>query len=81
MKALVVEHLGETGSLKEIPVPKPGTNEILVRVTAAGVNPIDWKQRNRPETKFPLVVGRDFAGVVSETGKRVAKYREGERLF
>jgi NADPH:quinone reductase-like Zn-dependent oxidoreductase len=81
MKALVVEHLGDAGSLKEIPVPKPGPHEILVRVTAAGVNPIDWKQRDRPETRFPLVVGRDFAGVVSELGERVTKYREGERLF
>jgi NADPH:quinone reductase-like Zn-dependent oxidoreductase len=81
VKALVVEHLGATGSLKEIPVPKPGAHEILVRVTAAGVNPVDWKQRNRPDTKFPLVVGRDFAGVVSEPGARVTKYREGERLF
>jgi NADPH:quinone reductase-like Zn-dependent oxidoreductase len=81
MKALVVEHLGDAGSLKEIPVPKAGPHEILVRVTAAGVNPIDWKQRDRPETKFPLVVGRDFAGVVSELGERVTKYREGERLF
>lgn len=81
LKALVVEHLGDAGSLKEIPVPKPGPHEVLVRVTAAGVNPIDWKQRSRPETKFPLVVGRDFAGVVSEPGGRVANYREGERLF
>lgn len=81
LKALVVEHLGETGSLKEIPVPKPGPHDILVRVTAAGVNPVDWKQRNRPETKFPLVVGRDFAGVVSQPGESVTKYHEGERLF
>jgi NADPH:quinone reductase-like Zn-dependent oxidoreductase len=81
MKAIVVEHLGEAGSLKEIPVPKPGSHEILVRVTAAGVNPVDWKQRNRPDTKFPLILGRDFAGVVSEPGTRVTNYREGERLF
>ncbi len=53
MKAIVVEHLGEAGSLKEMPMPRPDPDEILVRVTAAGVNPIDWKRRDRP-TEVPV---------------------------
>jgi NADPH:quinone reductase-like Zn-dependent oxidoreductase len=81
MKAIVVEHRGESGSLKEIPTPKPGPHEILVRITAAGVNPVDWKQRDSGDEKLPFVLGRDFAGVVSATGDRVTKYREAERLF
>ncbi|MGA7248592.1 MAG: NADP-dependent oxidoreductase [Candidatus Cybelea sp.] len=81
MKAIVVEHLGEAGSLKEIPIPQPDPDEILVRVTAAGVNPIDWKRRDRPNEKFPFVLGQDFAGVVSLPGARVNTYREGERIF
>jgi NADPH:quinone reductase-like Zn-dependent oxidoreductase len=81
MKAIVVEHRGDPGSLKEIPVPKPAPHEILVRVTAAGVNPIDWKARDRGDRKPPFVLGQDFAGVVSEAGERVAKYREGERIL
>ena len=81
MKAVVVEHLNGSGSLKDIPVPKPGSHEILVRVTAAGVNPIDWKRRDHADEKFPFVLGQDFAGVVSETGAGVRKYREGERIF
>ncbi len=81
MKAAVVARLGETGSLEEIPTPSPGPHEILVRVTAAGVNPIDWKRRERTTSTFPFVLGQDFAGVVSETGSRVSKYREGERVF
>jgi NADPH:quinone reductase-like Zn-dependent oxidoreductase len=81
MQAVVVEHRGETGTLREIPTPNPGANEILVRVTAAAVNPIDWKMRDRDERRFPFVLGQDFAGVVSATGKGVTKYREGERIF
>ncbi len=81
MKAVVVEHRGETGSLKDVPVPRPGSREILVRVTAAGVNPIDWKSRDRGDRSLPFVLGQDFAGVVSEPGGGVTKYREGERVF
>lgn len=80
MKAFVVERLGDAGSLRETPVPQPDPHEILVRVTAAGVNPIDWKRRARAESDFPFVAGQDFAGVVSRAPTR-SKYREGERLF
>jgi NADPH:quinone reductase len=81
MKAAIVEHRGDDGSLKEMPVPRPAPREILVRVTAAGVNPIDWKIRDRAERPMPFVLGQDFAGIVSATGARVSKYREGERIF
>jgi NADPH:quinone reductase-like Zn-dependent oxidoreductase len=81
MKAAVVEHRGDPGSIVEIPVPQPGPNDVLVRVVAAGVNPVDWKRRERPEQRLPFVLGQDFAGVVSGTGNRVNKYREGERVF
>jgi NADPH:quinone reductase-like Zn-dependent oxidoreductase len=81
MKAIVVERLGAQGSLQEISTPKPGPHEILIRVTAAGVNPIDWKRRERNDRPFPFVLGQDFAGVVSATGDRVRKYNEGERVF
>lgn len=81
MKAIVVEHLGEPGSLRDIPAPQPGPGEMLVRVTAAGVNPIDWKRRERAESKFPFVEGQDFAGVVSRPAEHGGRYREGERVF
>ncbi len=81
MKAVVVEHRGEKGALKEIPTPRPGAHEILVRVIAAGVNPIDWKRRDRANEAFPFVLGQDFAGLVSEAGERVTRYHQGERVF
>ncbi len=67
MKAIVVEHRGEPGSLKEMERPTPAAREILVRITAAGVNPIDWKARDRGDMPLPFILGGDFAGVVSAT--------------
>lgn len=81
MQAAVVEHRGDAGSVEQLPTPRPSAHEILVRVTAAGVNPMDWKVRDAAERPMPFVLGQDFAGVVSATGDRVTKYREGERLF
>ncbi len=81
MQAIVVEHLGEEGTLREIPAPQPGLDDILVRITAAGVNPVDWKIRDAGSKPLPFVLGQDFAGVVSATGDRVKEYRQGERIF
>lgn len=81
MKAVIVEHRGDAGSLKDIPAPEPSEREILVRVTAASVNPIDWKLRDRGERPLPFVLGQDFAGVVSAVGRGTSRYREGERIF
>lgn len=81
MKAIIVEHRGDQGTLKEMPTPQPAQDEVLVRVTAAGVNPIDWKLRDHGDEPLPFVLGRDFAGVVSAKGARVSKYHEGERIF
>jgi NADPH:quinone reductase-like Zn-dependent oxidoreductase len=81
MKAIVVEHRGDDGTLKEVPRPEPAAHEVLVRVTAAGINPIDWKMRDRGDRTLPFVLGQDFAGVVSAPGARVSKYQEGERVF
>lgn len=81
MKAIVIEHRGDPGSLKEFPEPSFAANEILVRVTAAGVNPMDWKVRDQGDRPLPFVLGQDFAGVVSDAGGNVSKYRKGERVF
>jgi NADPH:quinone reductase-like Zn-dependent oxidoreductase len=81
MKAAIVEHRGDHGSLHDMPMPQPGAHDVLVRVTAASVNPIDWKTLQRADRQLPFVLGQDFAGVVSATGNRVTKYREGERIF
>lgn len=81
MRAVIVEHLGEVGSLREVPVPEPKNGEVLVRITAAGVNPVDWKTRDRGDHPMPFVLGQDFAGIVVSTGPNAHKYDIDERVF
>ncbi|MBV8721290.1 MAG: NADP-dependent oxidoreductase [Candidatus Eremiobacteraeota bacterium] len=81
MKAALIEHRGQTAAIKDVPLPTPNEGEILVRVTAAGVNPVDWKVRDGDERRLPFVLGQDFAGVVVDTGSGARKYRVDERVF
>ncbi len=85
MSAVVVRRLGgpEVLDLRRVPRPVPGPAEVQVRVTAAGVNPLDWKTREtgaflgRP----PFVLGADLAGVVSAVGDGVTRFDVGDRVF
>ncbi|MGQ4432818.1 NADP-dependent oxidoreductase [Streptomyces sp. SAS_260] len=89
-KAYVFTRYGGPGTeaLVEVDRPSPGPGEILVAVRAAGVNPVDWKQRTgyrRPgETgshAFPAVFGNEVAGVVEETGAGVDGFAVGDEVF
>ena len=70
----------------EIDRPEPIQTEVLVRVTAAGLNPVDWKIRRyggdpRAVGEPPLVLGWDVAGVVEEAAGRVTRFAPGDRVF
>jgi len=85
MRAIRQLSLGgpEVLELAEAPRPQPGPTEVLVRVTAAGVNPVDWKVRagggflGEP----PFTVGWDVAGVVEGLGRGVTRFAPGDRVF
>ena len=68
MRAVIAKDKNAKGAIDDVPMPKPKSGEILVRVIAASVNPVDWKTVERGEKPFPMVMGQDFAGVVVETG-------------
>jgi NADPH:quinone reductase-like Zn-dependent oxidoreductase len=85
MKAIAIDGYGEAGDLKlrDLPDPQPGDEEILVRVRAAGVNPLDWKIRQGQlrlfiHLRFPYVLGTDFAGEVVSVGSRVHRFKAGD---
>ena len=73
----------EVLELVEAPRPEPGPTEVLVRVAAAGVNPVDWKTRTRGGFlgQPPFTVGWDVAGVVQEVGRGVTRFAPGDRVF
>jgi NADPH:quinone reductase-like Zn-dependent oxidoreductase len=88
MKAIAVREFGGRDKLErmDLPIPEVGKGEILVRVKAAGVNPVDWKIRegwlkDRFPYKFPLVPGWDAAGVVEKVDQGVTRFKPGDEIF
>jgi len=85
MRAIRQRALGgpEVLELVEVPRPDPGPTEVLVRMSAAGVNPVDWKTRARGGFlgEPPFTVGWDVAGVVEAVGRGVTRFATGERVF
>lgn len=85
MRAVRQESLGgpEVLVVVDTPRPTPRTNEILVRVEAASVNPTDWKHRANGGFlgEPPFVLGWDLSGVVEEVGIGVARFSPGDRVF
>jgi NADPH:quinone reductase-like Zn-dependent oxidoreductase len=88
MKAIVVHHYGGPDVLKfeDYPDPVPGSGEVLVRVAAASVNPIDYKRRagltkDFYPMKFPGLIGVDVAGTVVKIGPGVEGFSAGDQVF
>ena len=88
MKAIVVHKYGGPEVLKyeEYPDPVPGTGEVLVRVAASSVNPIDYKRRagltkDFYPLKFPGLIGVDIAGTVAKIGPGVEGFSVGDQVF
>ena len=77
----------EVLQLREVTEPHAGPGEVRVRVTAAGLNPMDWGLASRPEAaaRFGITVpsgfGYDFAGVVDEAGDGAAGFAVGDRVY
>jgi NADPH:quinone reductase-like Zn-dependent oxidoreductase len=85
MRIIRQETLGgpEVLEVIEAPSPDPAPTEVLVRLGAAGVNPVDWKVRSRGGFlgQPPFTVGWDVAGVVDSVGFGVTRFQPGDRVF
>jgi NADPH2:quinone reductase len=88
VRAIIVDRFGgpETMRIGEIETPIPGPGEVLIRVRAAAVNPVDWKIREGGlarlfPCKFPLIPGWDAAGTVAMLGEGVTGFSIGERVW
>jgi NADPH:quinone reductase-like Zn-dependent oxidoreductase len=88
MKAVRVHAYGGLDALRyeDAPRPRPGPGEVLIRVHAAGVNPVDaiireGKLRERLNHALPVTLGWDLSGVVEELGSGVTRFRRGDAVY
>jgi NADPH:quinone reductase-like Zn-dependent oxidoreductase len=88
MKAVTIHEFGgpEVLRFEDVPRPKPAAGEVLIKVFATSVNPIDWKIRDglRKEkfpTTFPLILGVDVSGEIEEVGSNVQKFKKGDEVY
>jgi NADPH:quinone reductase-like Zn-dependent oxidoreductase len=87
MRAFTLDSFGAQPGLRDdIPEPRIGDEEMLVRVHASSVNPVDvfiaaGALKEMAEHEFPVTLGRDFAGVVEQAGSGVSRYRVGDDVF
>lgn len=88
MKAIVFDRYGSARELQYREVEKPiaKANELLVRVRASSINPVDWKTRQGylqllSGFNFPKIVGSDISGMVVEVGREVTKFQPGDEIY
>ncbi len=88
MRAFVLTRYGgpEATELRDLPRPAPREGEVLVRVRAAGLNPVDFKTREGKlkiirRYPLPIVAGNELAGTVEEVGAGVSSFEVGDRVF
>ena len=88
MKAALIDRYGGNDVVRvgETAIPAPGATDLLVRVHAASVNPVDLKTRDGKLTtlfkyRFPLVLGNDVAGVIADIGAGVTRFKKGDAVY
>ncbi len=87
MKAVRIHAFGSADvmQLEEVPKPQPGADEVLIKVRAASVNPVDYKIRSGEfksiDMMMPLTLGRDISGTVESVGRDVADLKIGDEVY
>jgi len=88
MKKIIYNKFGgpEVLQIAEVPIPAVKATNVLIKVKAVSINPLDWKIRNgemklMSGSKLPKGIGIDFSGIVTETGTAVTQYNEGDEVF
>ncbi|HVF47320.1 MAG TPA: NADPH:quinone reductase [Pyrinomonadaceae bacterium] len=86
MKAIVVREFGEPKVMRveDVPTPTPSARQVLVKIDAAGVNPVDTYLRtgiHAHAPNLPYTPGKDAAGVVEQVGTEVTKFQVGDRVY
>jgi NADPH2:quinone reductase len=86
MRAIVVSEYGASPVVTDLPEPQPGPGQLLIKVEAAGMNPMDRKvadgdYKDTMPATFPMVLGADVAGVVEAVGDGATRFSPGDEVF
>lgn len=87
MKAVLIDQYGDVDELKyqDVPVPEINDDEVLIKVFATSVNPVDWKIRkgliSTLPWEFPMILGWDVSGVVEKAGASVTDFKAGDAVY
>src|SRR5260221_7186524 len=88
MRAARIHSYGDPTAVKimQAPRPEPGRGQVLVRVQAAGVNPLDWmiaegKARSWVDHRLPLTLGWEFSGTIEKLGSEATRFASGDEVF
>src|SRR5579884_1176664 len=85
MNAVCIHNYGGPDAMRfeHMQRPEPGAGQVLVRVHAAGVNPVDWKIREGwlGQAALPQILGQDLSGTVEALGPGVNEFHVGEAVF
>src|SRR3954466_14559769 len=84
MKAVRINEWGKLAQIEDIPRPTTESDEVLVRVRAAGVNKVDWTIAEgylQGMLTAPITLGTDFAGEVVEVGADVTRFKPGDEVY
>src|SRR4051794_40053210 len=87
MRAFTLESFGAPPGLRDdVPVPEIGDHDVLIRIHASSINPVDafaamGALRGMVEYRFPVILGRDLAGTVDQDGAGVSRYQVGDEVF
>ena len=87
MRAIAIKQFGTTDELQllELPIPVPSYGEVLIRIAASGVNPVDVLLREGfaadAHSQFPIIMGVDLAGTVESVGLGVTEFKPGDTVY
>lgn len=87
MKAMIIDRYGKVPMrIAEVPTPEINEYEVLAEIHAASINPIDFKIRDGKvkmllKYEMPLILGNDFAGVITKVGSKVTRFKVGDEIY
>ena len=86
MKAAVLTEFGSVDrfEIQEVPKPQPKPHQVLVRVYATSINPVDYQTRRgdyKDLVKLPAIIGVDISGVVEAVGESVTNFQIGDEVY